>query len=327
MKAIVYEKYGPPEVLHIDEVATPTPKDDEVLIKVRATTVTAGDMRARSLRMPAGFGFLGRLVFGLFGPRQPILGSELSGDVVAVGKKVRAFQVGDAVIAFGDASMGCHAEYRCMREDGQVVRKPESLGYEEAAAVSFGGTTALHFLRKGQVQPGERVLVNGASGAVGSACVQLARHFGAEVTGVCSAANAELVRSLGAAHVIAHDRDDFAREAAAYDVIIDTVGNAPFARSKAALREGGRLLVIAGSLGDMLMAPWQSLFGTKKVITGVALGSQESLRELAELAASGAFKPLIGRRFRFEQMVEAHRLTDSGHKQGNVVLTLGAQTI
>jgi NADPH:quinone reductase-like Zn-dependent oxidoreductase len=193
MKAVVYERYGPPEVLQLKDVAKPTPKDNELLIRTRATTVTSGDWRARSLQMPVGFGFMSRLVFGIQRPRQPVLGTELAGDIEAVGKDVSRFKIGDRVFAFSGASMGCYAEYKCMPEDGSVALKPANLSYDEAAAMSFGGTTALHFLRAGKVQSGDKVLINGASGGVGTAAVALAKHFGAEVTGVCSTANVALL--------------------------------------------------------------------------------------------------------------------------------------
>jgi len=324
MRAIAYERYGPPEVLEVREVEKPTPKDNEVLIKTRATTVTSGDHRARSLDVPAGFGLLSRLVFGVFGPRQPILGSELAGDVEAVGKGVRTVKVGDPVFAFGNASMGCHAEYRCVPEDGPLALKPANLTYEQAAALPFGGVTALHFLRRGHLQSGEKVLVNGASGAVGTACVQLARHFGAEVTGVCSTENVELVRSLGAAHVIDYTQEDFTKNGRSYDVIVDTAGTAPFSRSKASLGERGRLLLILATLPDMLRIPWVSMTSKKRVIAGVALGSQEDLRFLARLAEEGEFEPVIDRRYPLEQIVEAHRYVDTGRKRGNVIVTVGA---
>ena len=233
MKAIVYERYGPPEVLQLKEVDKPTPQDNEVLIKTYATTVTSGDWRVRSLNVPAGFGLIMRLVFGVSRPKQPILGSELAGVIESVGKDVRKFKVGDPVFAFSDAAMGCYAEYKCMAEDGAVVPKPSSLTFEEAAALSFGGTTALDFLRRGNLQSGERVLINGASGSVGTAAVQLAKHFGAIVTGVCSNANVELVRSLGASYVIDYTQEDFTQNGETYDVIVDTVGTAPFSRSPA----------------------------------------------------------------------------------------------
>ena len=322
MKAIVYERYGPPEVLQLKEVEKPTPKDNEVLIKTHATTVTSGDWRVRSLNVPVGFGLISRLVFGISRPRQPILGTELAGEIESVGKDVNKFKVGDQVFAFSGASMGCHAEYKCMPEDGAVALKPPNLTYDEAAAISFGGTTALDFLRRGKLQRGERVLVNGASGGVGTAAVQLARHFGADVTGVCSTANVELVRSLGATHVVDYTKEDFTRNGETYDVIVDTAGTAPFSRSKASLKEGGRLLMVLGGLPDMLQIPWVSMTSNKKVIAGPAAERADDLRFLAELAQAGEFKPVIDRRYPFEQIAEAHSYVDTGHKKGNVIITL-----
>ncbi len=322
MKAIVYERYGPPEVLQLREVDKPTPKDNEVLIKTYATTVTSGDWRVRSLNVPAGFGLIVRLVFGVLRPKQPILGTELAGVVETVGRDVRKFKVGNPVFAFSDTAMGCHAEYKCMPEDGPVALKPANLTYGEAAALSFGGTTALSFFRRGNLQSGEKVLVNGASGGVGTAAVQIAKHFGADVTGVCSAANAELVRSLGARHVIDYTKTDFTQNGETYDVIVDTVGTAPFSRSKASLQEGGRLLMVLGGLPDMLQIPWVSMTSSKKVIAGAASGRAEDLRFLAKLAEAGEFKPVIDRRYPFEQIVEAHRYVDTGRKRGNVIITL-----
>ncbi len=322
MKAIVYERYGPPEVLQLKEIEKPAPKDNEVLIKTHATTVTSGDWRVRSLNVPVGFGLIMRLVFGFSKPKQPILGTELAGVVESVGKDVRNFKVGDQVFAFSDAAMGCHAEYKCMPVDGAVALKPPNLTYDEAAALSFGGTTALDFFRRGKLQRGERVLINGASGGVGTAAVQLARHFGADVTGVCSSANVELVRSLGASHVIDYTKEDFTQSGETYDVIVDTVGTAPFSRSKASLKEGGRLLMVLGGLPDMLQIPWVSMTSSKKVIAGPAAGRAEDLRFLAGLAEAGAFKPVIDRRYPFEKIAEAHRYVDTGRKKGNVVITL-----
>lgn len=218
--------------------------------------------------------------------------------------------------------MGCHAEYKCMPEDGAVALKPTNLTYDEAAALSFGGTTALNFFRRGKLQSGERVLVNGASGAVGTAAVQLARHFGAEVTGVSSSANAELVRSLGATHVIDYTREDFTQNGETYDVIVDTVGTAPFSRSKDSLNEGGRLLLVLGGLTDMLQVPWASMTSSRKIIAGPAIARAEHLRFLAELAQAGEFRPVIDRRYPFEQIVEAHSYVDTGRKKGNVIITL-----
>ncbi|MCP5357620.1 MAG: NAD(P)-dependent alcohol dehydrogenase [Pseudomonadales bacterium] len=323
MKAVVYEQYGPPEVLQFREVEKPVPKDSEVLIKTHAATVTTGDWRLRSLNAPYGFRFLMRLMFGFSRPKQPVLGSELAGVVEAVGKDVRKFKVGDSVFAFSDVAMGCHAEYKCMAEDGAVVAKPSSLSFEEAAALSFGGTTALDFLRRGKIQRGDRILINGASGAVGTAAVQLARHFGALVTGVCSTANVKLVKSLGATHVIDYTQQDFTRSGETYDVIVDTVGTAPYSRSKAALKEGGRLLLVLAGLPDMLQAARVSMTGKRKVIAGPVAVRVEDLLFLAELAEAGEFKPVIDRIYPFEQIVEAHRYVDTGRKKGNVVLALG----
>ncbi|MEQ1582700.1 MAG: NAD(P)-dependent alcohol dehydrogenase [Candidatus Nitrotoga sp.] len=323
MKAIVYERYGSPDVLQLKEVEKPTPKNNEVLIKTHATTVTSGDWRVRSLDVPAGFGLIMRLVFGISRPKQPILGSELAGVIESVGKAVSKFKVGDPVFAFSDTSMGCHAEYKCMPEDGAVALKPPNLTFEEAAALSFGGTTALDFLRRGKLKSGERVLVNGASGAVGTAAVQLARHFGAIVIGVCSSANLELVISLGASHVIDYTQEDFTQNGETYDVIVDTVGTAPFSRSKASLKEGGRLVMVLAGLPDMLQAPWVSMTSSRQVIAGPAAVRVEDLRFLAGLAEAGEFKPVIDRRYPFEQIAEAHRYVDTGRKKGNVIITLG----
>lgn len=322
MKAVVYTTYGPPEVLRFTEVPKPIPKDNEVLIKILATTVTAADWRVRSLDVPVGFGLISRLVLGISKPKQPILGTELAGEVESVGKDVRKFKAGDPVFAFSGISMGCHAEYKCMPEDGAVVLKPANLTYDEAAALSFGGTTALDFFRRGKLQRGEKVLVNGASGAVGSAAVQLAKHFGADVTGVCSSANLVMVKSLGARHVIDYTQEDFTRNGETYDVIVDTAGTAPFTRSKGSLKERGRLLQVLGSLPDLLRVPWVSLTSSKKIIAGPAAERAEDLRFLARLAETGEFKPVIDRRYPFEQIVEAHRYVDTGRKKGNLVITL-----
>lgn len=322
MKAVVCERYGSPDVLQLKEVDKPAPRDNEVLIRIHATTVTSGDWRIRSLNVPTGFGLIIRLVFGISRPRQPVLGSELAGVVEMVGKGVSRFKVGDSVFAFSDASMGCHAEYKCMAEDGALALKPANLGYDEAAALSFGGMTALDFLKRAKLQRGERVLVNGASGAVGTAAVQLASHFGADVTGVCSTANVELVKSLGASHVIDYTREDFARNGEAYDIILDAAGTAPFSRSKAALRKGGRLLMVLAGLPDMLLSPWVSMLSGRKVVAGPAATRAEDLRFIAKLAETGAFKPVIDRRYPLEQIAAAHRHVDTGRKKGNVVIVV-----
>ncbi|BBO66646.1 alcohol dehydrogenase [Desulfosarcina alkanivorans] len=322
MKAVVYERYGPPDVLEVREVAKPVPGDHEVLIKTCATTVTSGDWRARSLDVPVGFGFISRLVFGVSGPRNPVLGTELAGVVESVGKRVSQFKAGDPVFAFSDAGMGCHAEYKCMPEDGAVAPKPATLSFDEAAALSFGGTTALDFFKRGKLQSGETVLVNGASGGVGTAAVQLARYFGARVTGVCSTANLALVKSLGAHRVIDYTRADITQRDETYDVIMDTAGTLPFPRARGLLREHGRLLLVLGRLPDMLRIPWVSMTSGKKIIAGPASGRRADLLVLARLAEAGKYKPVVDRRYPFEQIVDAHRYVDTGHKRGNVIITL-----
>ena len=327
MKAIVYERYGSPDVLHLTEMAKPVPGDREVLIQVHATTVNSGDWRVRSLEVPAGFGLMARLALGVFRPRQPILGTELAGEIEAVGKDVKAFKPGDQIFAFSGVRMGCHVEYKTMPEDGPLTIKPRNLSYEEAATLSFGGTTAVDFLRRGNIKRGDKVLINGASGAVGTAAVQLARYFGAEVTGVCSAANLDLVRSLGADRVIDYTKEDFTESGETYDIIMDTAGTSRFSRCKKALKDGGRLLQVLGSLPDLLQIPWVSLTTNKKVIGGPSAERVEDLRFLAGLAEAGHLKPVIDRRYPFDQMIEAHRYVDTGRKRGSVVIAVGPEPV
>jgi NADPH:quinone reductase-like Zn-dependent oxidoreductase len=323
MKAITYHRYGGPEVLALAEVPNPVPRDNEVLIRIRATTVTTGDWRARSLTLPRGFGFLGRLVFGVFGPRQPILGTELAGVIEDTGKAVTRFKVGDEVFAFPGARYGSHAEYRTMPEDGLIARKPANLSFEEAAALSFGGTTVLAPLRDTLgVKRGDRVLVVGASGGVGTAAVQIARHLGAHVTGVCGSANVELVRSIGASEVIDYSRADFASSGATWDVIVDTTGTAPFTRCEPVLRPGGRLLVILGSLAQAAGIGKPSKASGKSVVAGVAKVRVEDLQDLAKLAEAGFYQPVIDRSYPLELAAEAHAYVDTGRKRGNVVLSV-----
>ena len=319
MKAAVYRRYGPPDVIRIEDVPRPEPRANELLVRVRATTVSAGDARLRSARVPRGFGVMMRLAFGITGPRKPILGWDFAGEVAAVGASVSRFAPGDRV--FG-ARVRCHAEYVAVTEDN-IAPVPHNLTFEDAAALVFGGITSLVYLReKAKIQARERVLINGASGAVGSAAVQLARHFGATVTGVCSAGNAQLVRSLGAARVIDYATQDFTRTGETYDIILDAVGNCPFARCERALSPGGRLLLVVASLGQMLgglLRPWRA---GRQVLTGVGATRAEDLRFLGSLAESGAFKPVIDRTYPFARIADAHARVDTGHKRGNVVITL-----
>jgi NADPH:quinone reductase-like Zn-dependent oxidoreductase len=321
MHAIVYRRYGPPDVVALTEMPKPVPRKNEVLIRIHATTVSTGDWRARSLQMPAGFDLLGRLVFGIFGPRQPILGTELSGVIEATGRSVTKFKLGDEVFAFPGEAFGCHAEYRTMAEDGPIAIKPANLTHAAAASLSFGGITALGFLRdKGAIKPGDRVLIVGASGAVGSAAVQLARYFGATVTGVCSAANGDLVRSIGAADVLDYRTNDFASSGATWDLILDTTGTVPFARAERSLAPGGRLLVVLASLAQSMAKP--TLAAGKRVSAGIVTTRVEDLEFLARLAASGEFRPVIDRLYPLANAVEAHAYVDTGRKRGNVVLSV-----
>ncbi len=326
MKAIAYHRYGGPEVLELVDLPKPVPQGNEVLIRIKATTVTTGDWRARSLKLPKGFGLLGRLAFGLFGPRQPVLGTELAGVVEAVGRSVTRFKMGDEVFAFPGAKFGSHAEYRTMPEDGLIALKPANLSFEEAAALSFGGTTVLGPLKdKIGIKPGDKVMVVGASGGVGTAAVQIAKHLGAEVTGVCSTANIELVRSIGADSVIDYTTTDFAKSGATWDVIVDTTGTAPFPRCEPVLRPGGRLLVILGSFAQVAGFGRPSKASGKTVITGVSKIEPAHMQYLAEMAAAGAYRPVIDRSYTLEQAAEAHAYVDTGRKRGNVVLTVGQE--
>jgi NADPH:quinone reductase-like Zn-dependent oxidoreductase len=320
MKAITYKRYGPPEVLEITEIATPTPQDDELLILVRATTVNTADWRMRSLEVPRGFRLFVRLAFGIFGPRKPILGCELSGEIVAIGAAVNSFKVGDHVVAYPGFDLGCHAQYKCMRANDAVALKPANLSFEQASALCFGGATMLDFYRRAALKSGDRVLVNGASGTVGSAAVQLAKCAGAHVTAVCSAVNLDLVKSLGADEVIDYAKHDFTQIGQLFDIIVDTVGNASFERSAPALLKGGRLLMIVANLPDMLKAPWQSWRSGKKVIAGPVAERPEYLAQLCELATAGKFIPLLDSCYPYERIVDAHRYVDQGHKRGSVVV-------
>jgi len=299
MKAAVYSKYGPPDVVHLEDVEEPTPKDDEVLVRVHATTVAAGDVR---MRKPDPFA--ARLYNGLLRPRRvTILGFELAGEIVATGKSVRRLKVGDQVFAFTGFRFGAHAQYRCLPEEGTIKRgliapKPAQMTYAQAAAVPAGGLTALAFLRKGHVQPGHAVLVYGASGSVGTYAVQLAKHFGARVTGVCSGANLDLVRSLGADRVVDYTAEDFTASGEAYDLIFDAVGKTSAARSRRSVKRDGVFLSVNGS-ADVL---------------------PEDLDYLQEVIEEGKMTAVIDRCYPLEQIAEAHRYVQAGHKKGNVVI-------
>jgi NADPH2:quinone reductase len=321
MKAVLYAKYGPPEVLQLAEVAKPIPKGDEVLIKVHATTVTPSDCLMRE-----GTSLMGRILLGGRKPREKfrILGIELAGEIEAVGKEVQRFKPGDQVYGFRGFGTGAYAEYKCMPEKASLAIKPVNLTYAEAAAVVDGATTALFFLRdKGNIQHGQKVLINGASGSIGTAAVQLARYFGAEVTGICSTSNVEWVKALGADHVIDYTREDFTRRGDIYDLIFDTVGKSSFSRCKRVLNENGRYLVTKGNmLTNYLLTRLTAVVGGKKFIYGMSIEKTEALMFLTELIETGRLQPVIDRCYPLEQIVEAHRYVDQGHKKGNVVITV-----
>lgn len=319
MKAAVYTQYGAPEVLQLKEMEKPTPKDNEVLIKIHATAATSGDCRLRSADP-----FAVRFIFGLFNPKTNVLGGVLSGEIEAVGKKVTQFKAGDQVFGATSMDFGAYAEYICLPETAALSIKPERLLHEEAATLPFGGTTAYHFLKKADIRPGQKVLIYGASGAIGTAAVQIAKQYGAEVTGVCSTSNVDMVKSLGADHVIDYTKEDFTKNGKQYDVIYETVNKAPVSACIAALKNNGTLILGAAMLPEMLQGKWASMTSGIKVISGVAIATAEEVNFLRKLTETGKLKPVIDRTYPLEHIADAHRYVDQGHKKGNVVIRVNA---
>lgn len=322
MKAIVWTKYGPPDVLQLQDVEKPAPRDNEVLIKVHAATVTLGDCEVRRLKLPLMISLPIRIYAGLIKPKRiTILGQELAGEIEAVGREVTRFKKGDPVFAATFFHFGAYAEYACLPESYALL-KPANLSYEEAATIPTGGINGLHFLRTANVQPGEKVLINGAGGSIGTYATQIAKAFGAEVTAVDSGEKLAMLRSIGADHVIDYTREDFTTTGERYDVIIDVVGKSSFSRSVRSLKPKGRYILGNASFLNMIRGRWTPMGSEKKVIVALASYKAEDYTFLLELIEAGKIKPVIDKRYPLEQTAEAHRYVEQGHKKGNVVITL-----
>ncbi len=326
MKAIIWTKYGPPDVLKLGEVEKPVPKDNEVLIRIYATTVTAGDCEIRSSKFPILFWLLMRIWLGPIRPRKKILGTELAGEIESVGKDVKQFKKGDQVFGSAGLGFGAYAEYKCLPEEGMVALKPASMTFEEAAAVPFGGRDALHFLRKANIQSGQKVLINGAGGSIGTFAVQLARYFGAEVIVVDSTEKLDMLHSIGADRVIDYTKEDFTKSGQVYDVIFDVVGKSSFSGSIKSLKKKGFYLLANPGPLQMIRGTWTSIRSSKKVIFEAASQKTEDLIFLKKLIEAGKIKSVIDRHYPLEQMVEAHRYVETGQKKGNVVITVDHNT-
>lgn len=326
MKAVIATGYGAPDVLELRDVDKPTPKENEILVKVVATTVTAGDFRVRSFTVPRSLWIPARLTLGLTKPRKAIPGMVVAGEVVAAGKGVTRFRPGDQVYAYHITQLSAYAEYTCIPESSALAVKPSTLTYEEAAAIPFGGVTALFFLKKGNIASGQQVLIYGASGSVGTAAVQIAKAFGANVTAVCSTQNLELVKSLGADRVIDYTKEDFTRSGQTFDIIYDTVGKTSITDCLNLLKQGGSYLQSAGSPAFLLQMRWAAMRTGKVLIGGTATPKAEDLLCLNDLVTAGKLKPVIDRCYPLEQIVEAHRYVDMGRKKGNVIIRVQPQS-
>jgi len=328
VKAIVWTKYGPPEVLQLQEVEKPIPKDDEILIRIYATTVTAGDCELRSLKLPIIMSLPLRIWIGFLKPKgTTIPGTELAGEIEAVGKDVTLFKEGDQVFGAAGMAFGANAEYICLPErpgdmEGGVAIKPATMTYEEAATVPFGGRDALHFLRQGNIQSGQKILINGAGGSIGTFAVQLAKHYGAEVTAVDSTGKLDMLLSIGADQVIDYTQEDFTKSGEVYDVIFDVIGKISFSRSNRSIEPNGTYL-LANPISQMIQGLWTRMTSGKKVIMQTAAGTIGDLIFLRGLIEEGKINTVIDRRYPLEQIVEAHRYVETGEKKGNVVITVG----
>ncbi len=330
MKAIIYTEYGSPDVLHLADVARPEPQDNEVLIRVHATPVNFGDLFARNFKsvtprkfnMPIFFWLPTRLAFGWQKPKKNILGSEFAGVVEVVGAQVTRFKPGDAVFGYRGQNMGAYAEYVCMPENGALAMKPANMTFEEAAAVPYGALTALSLLRKVNLLPGQKVLINGASGGIGSAAVQLAKYFGAEVTGVCSTPRVSFVKALGADKVIDYTKEDFTRNDETYDVIVDILGKSSFGRGKKSLKPNGLYLFVSFKMKQLAQMLWTKIVGGPKVICALSSEKPEDLALIKGLIETGQYKAIVDKHYPMGQAAEAHRYAEAGQKHGSVVIAV-----
>jgi NADPH:quinone reductase-like Zn-dependent oxidoreductase len=331
MKAIRYTEYGSPDVLRLVEVEKPAPKDNEILVKIHASSINYGDTLARNFKgtpaskfnMPFILYFPARIAFGFNIPKITTLGSEFAGKVETVGKDVKTFKIGDQVFGHRGMSMGANAEYLCVPEESMVTTKPTNMTYDEAATVPYGALTALSLLKAVNIQPGQKVLINGASGAIGSAAIQLAKYYGAEVTGVAGTPRLEFMKSLGADKVIDYTKEDFSKNGETYDLIFDILGRGSFSNCKNSLNENGRYLLASFKLKQLLQMLWTSKIGSKKVVCALSGEKIEDLLLIRKLVEDGKIKSIIDKRFPLDQTAEAHRYVESGHKKGNVIVTVG----
>jgi len=317
MKAIELTKYGAPEFLQMIEVEKPSPKDNEILIKIHATSVSSGDARMRRADP-----FIIRLIFGFKRPRKPVLGVVVAGEIEAIGKSVSRYKTGDKVFGSSGMSFGAHAEYVSVPEDAVLALKPGNMSYEEAAAIPFGATASMHFLRIANIQKGQKVIVYGASGALGTMAVQLARNYGAEITAVCSTANVELMKSLGADHVIDYTKEDFTLNGKKYDVVFDTIGKIPLRKALKSLSDNGHLLLASAGIGTMIGGSIKSIFINKKIVSGVIKETIEDMNFFKQEIEKGSLKAVIDRTYPLEKIAEAHAYVDKGHKKGNVIIAV-----
>ncbi len=335
MKAIIYTEYGPPEVLHLAEVTKPAPKDNEVLIRIQAAPVNFGDLIARNFKsitprkfsMPLLLWLPVRLAFGWRKPKQPVLGGEFAGVVEAIGTRVTRFKPGDAVFGYPGQKMGAYAEYMCMPETGRLAIKPANMTFEEAAAVPYGALTALSLLRKVNIQPGQKVLINGASGGIGSAAVQLAKHFGAAVTGVCGTPRVGYVKALGADKVIDYNKEDFSRGGETYDVIFDILGKTSFGHGRKTLKPNGTYLFASFKMKPLAQMLWTKIAGSQKVICALSSEKAADLTFIKDLIEAGQYRAIIDRCYPMEQAAAAHRYVESGYKHGSVIITMAQNEI